>query len=130
MRSKLRELLERSDEFLVRDWEDIYNTVRDAAIGGDMSAARLLFERGWPVRKGRPCAVQIPTIRGLDDAREAVAVISTALGEGTVTLEEAKALADIVAQAKSVLEESEAEKLAVELAAIREKLSRGPRLVA
>jgi len=36
------------------DAKDIVRAVLEAAKGGDMTAARLIMERIFPVRKGRP----------------------------------------------------------------------------
>ena len=44
---------------------DVMQAVVDAAKGGDMRAADILLRRLWPERKGRPMAMDLPSIGGV-----------------------------------------------------------------
>ena len=54
--------------------EDILNAMVGAAKGGDMRAAELVLQRIWPIRKGRPIALTLPTIKSASDVVAAVGV--------------------------------------------------------
>jgi hypothetical protein len=47
--------------------EEILRTMVEAAKGGDMRAAELILSRIWPVRKGRPVSLDLPSIQTAAD---------------------------------------------------------------
>ena len=62
------------------------------AKGGDLKAAEIVLARAWPVRKGRPVALDLPAVSTASGAAAAFAEVLTALAEGRLTPEEAAAV--------------------------------------
>lgn len=84
--------------------EELLQTVVDAALGGDMRAAGILLDRLWPVRKGRPVRLELPTITGASDIASAMSVVIAAMAAGDITPEEADAVSSILNTQARVLE--------------------------
>ena len=59
---------------------------------GDLKAAELVLARAWPVRKGRPVALDLPAVDTASGAAAAFAAVLAALAEGRLTPEEAGAV--------------------------------------
>lgn len=76
--------------------ESVARSVVAKAIGGDMTAARLILERICPPRKGRPLTITLTPIHGLADFATAQAEIIAALAEGELTPEEAGEVAKVL----------------------------------
>ena len=62
------------------------------AVEGDLKAAELVLARAWPVRKGRPVALDLPPVSTASGAAAAFAAVLAALAEGRLTPEEAGAV--------------------------------------
>jgi hypothetical protein len=58
---------------------------------GDLKAAEFVLARAWPVRKGRPVALDLPSVATAQGAAAAFAAVLAALAEGRLTPEEAAA---------------------------------------
>ena len=67
-----------AEKLMQDDAKDIVSAVLEAAKGGDMTAARLILERIFPVRKGRPIYLDLPAVRTAAD----IAAAMTALYHG------------------------------------------------
>ena len=59
---------------------------------GDLKAAEFVLARAWPVRKGRPVALDLPAVDTASGAAAAFAEVLAALAEGRLTPEEAAAV--------------------------------------
>jgi hypothetical protein len=59
---------------------------------GDLRAAELVLARAWPVRKGRPVVLDLPSVSTASGAAAAFAEVLAALAEGRLTTEEAGAV--------------------------------------
>jgi hypothetical protein len=67
-----------------------------AAISGDVAAQKLILERLWPARKGRPVRIKLPTIETAADAAAGIDRVIAAIAEGELSPEEGAALAGIL----------------------------------
>jgi hypothetical protein len=66
--------------------DKIITAVLNAAQNGDVAAARLVLDRIWLPRRGRPLAnIDLPLIDDPDDALRAMSRIIFAVGQGTIT---------------------------------------------
>lgn len=87
----------------------------EAAKQGDMRAAELLLSRVWPARKGRPVSLpDLPAIATPGDLVVALGAIAEAVAGGSITPEEAQAVASVL----------EAQRRAVETADLAERIER------
>ncbi len=59
---------------------------------GDLKAAEFVLARAWPVRKGRPVALDLPSVATAQGAAAAFGEVLAALAEGRLTPEEAGAV--------------------------------------
>ena len=84
------------DRLAESDAEAILQTVLDAARGGDLKAAEIVLSRVWPARKGRPVRLALPPLTSVQDVPGAMAALLAAAAEGTLTPDEAGALASVV----------------------------------
>lgn len=76
----------------------LFRVIMDAAMAGDMMAARIVADRIWPQRKGRPVRLNFPA--GLDPFAS-LGVTIKGMAEGVISPEEAAAVATtLVAQAR------------------------------
>lgn len=76
--------------------EAVVNALVKAAIGGDVSAGRALLDRLVPPRKDRPVLFTLPPLVTATDAPKALAAITGAVADGTLTASEAGDLAGLV----------------------------------
>jgi hypothetical protein len=91
------------------DAEKIVRKVVDAAIEGDMAAARLVLERLVPPAREKPVSLDLPnteTAEGISNAQEAVL---QAIANGELLPGEATTLAAIVENRRKALETQELE---------------------
>ena len=72
----------------------VLRAVVQAAERGDMAAARIVLDRAWPVRRGRPVRFALPALESLADVPRATAAT---VADGTLTSEEAAGLAGVLA---------------------------------
>ena len=82
---------------------DIMRTVVDAAKDGDMRAAELILARLWPIRKGRPVAIDLPPVSSASELPAAFASVIQAVSQGQLTPDEAASVTAILdAQARAI----------------------------
>lgn len=77
--------------------EAVLRSVLAAAKAGDMAAAKVLLDRVWPARKGRPMRFALPALESLADVPRATAAIAAAVAAGELTTDEAAGLAGVLA---------------------------------
>ena len=82
----------------------VMQAVVDAARGGDMRAAEILLSRLWPQRKGRPVALDLPALNTALDVSAALAATAAAMAEGTLSPEEAGAVAAVIETQRRAIE--------------------------
>ena len=84
------------EKLMEEDAEGVTRLVIEAAKEGDMTAARLVLERVYPVRKGRPVRLELPEVETAADLPVALSAILSAMGQGEITPEEAVVVANVV----------------------------------
>ena len=75
----------------------VLQAVVRAAEQGDMAAARIVLDRCWPIRRGRPARFPLPPLESLADVPRATAAIAAAVAAGELTSDEAAGLAGVLA---------------------------------
>jgi hypothetical protein len=108
-----------ADNLMRDDAENIVRVVLEAAMGGDMTAARLVLERIAPVRKGRPVYFDLPPVNTADDVGAAMAASTTAMASGDLTPDEAATVASVLEIRRKTIE---TEEFMQRLQAIEEKV--------
>ena len=83
---------------------EVMQAVVDAARGGDMRAAEILLSRIWPRRKGRPVALDLPTLNTAADVSAALAATAAAMAEGALSPEEAGTVAAVIETQRRAME--------------------------
>ncbi|MDA8253813.1 MAG: DUF5681 domain-containing protein [Rhodospirillales bacterium] len=84
---------------------DVLAAAVTAAKAGDMRAAELILSRVWPARKGRP--VSLPDMPSMADAGglvAATAAVAEAVADGTLTPDEAQAVAAVLESQRKAIE--------------------------
>lgn len=89
-----------------------------AAQGGDMVAARIVLDRIWPARKGRPVALDLPEVATSEGVTAAMAAVIEAMAHGTLSPDEASAIASVIEGQRRAIETIELEG---RIAALEEK---------
>ena len=97
------------EKLMEDDAEGVARRVIEAAKDGDMTAARLVLERIYPVRKGRPVHLDLPEIETVADLPVALSALLSAMGHGEITPEEAAVVANVVEAKRRTLETVELE---------------------
>ncbi len=82
----------------------VLTSVVTAACGGDLNACRIILDRCWPARKGRPVVLELGELRTAGDVVRASGLIVSAAASGALTIEEAEGLASIVEAHRKSLE--------------------------
>ena len=93
--------------------QDLLKSVVSEARAGDMTAARIILDRVWPARKGRPVTFTLPPVTSAQDIAKAIGGILEAVASGLLTIDEGQGLAAIL----------ESQRKALELAEIEERLT-------
>jgi hypothetical protein len=68
----------------------------EKALEGDLTALRLCLDRICPVRRDRPVAFELPTLRSTSDAVLAMSAVTAGIAEGEITPSEAGELSKLV----------------------------------
>jgi hypothetical protein len=84
--------------------EHLVQKVLELAQAGDVPCLRMVVDRLWPVRKGRPVNVVMPPINTSQDIFPAIASIWTAIREGRLTPDEASALSIVIDRSIQAIE--------------------------
>jgi hypothetical protein len=84
------------EHMMCSDLEQIVATCLQLARGGDMAAIREILARVAPVRKGAPVAIDMPAIRSVADVPSAMAKLAEHVAAGSLSPEEAAAVAAIL----------------------------------
>jgi hypothetical protein len=99
--------------------EEILTAVIAAAIAGDIAAARLIFERIWPPRKGSPVTIDLPDVSDVTATGEAVAKVIAAVSRGELSPDEGASIASLIEARRSA---ADLEMIASRIAALELKM--------
>ncbi len=95
-------------ELLAGDAERVVNAVVQAAIGGDMAAAKLIFDRILPKRSCRPLeGLILPPITTVAEAVGAINALASAALQGIISAAEAAELCAVIECSRRVVETAE-----------------------
>ena len=97
------------DELAKGEAPTVLAKVVDAARDGDMRAAEIILARVWPVRKGRPVALDLPAMESAADVVRALSVVAAEMASGNITPEEAQAVAAVLEGKRRAVETVELE---------------------
>jgi hypothetical protein len=89
--------------------EAIIGAMADRAAQGDTAAAALILSRVWPARRGRPTPLPLPSVRTAEDTAQALAAVVAAISDGTLTPEEAAAVAGVLETHRKAIETQQLE---------------------
>src|SRR5215831_12370984 len=84
--------------------EEILRKTLEDAKRGDANARKLVLDRIWPVRKGRPVALAMPPIDTAEDLVKALGFLASAVGSGELTPDERAALATVFETKRKAIE--------------------------
>lgn len=98
-----------AEALMAGDIETVTKAVLLAAMSGDMQAARLIFERMAPVRKGAPVVFDLPKIDTAADVAAATGAVAQAVAAGDLSPEEGQAVAGILEVRRKAIETVEHE---------------------
>ena len=85
--------------------EQLIQKALELAQKGDVACLRMVLDRLWPVRKGQPLNIDLPSPKSSADVLDVVSKLWTAIGEGRLTAEEASALSLVVERSMQVINE-------------------------
>jgi hypothetical protein len=95
--------------------EELIKKCVDMAMGGDGAAMKLCLDRLISPRKDRPVSLELPQIKNMDDATNAMAIIANAVSDGSITPIEGQVLSSIIENYRKTIETTELEKRIGEL---------------
>ena len=97
------------DKLAEGDGEEILRKTLEDAKGGDFNARKLVLDRVWPIRRGRPIALGLPNIATATDVLAALSVVADAVGAGEITPDEGTAVAALLEVKRKAIETVELE---------------------
>jgi hypothetical protein len=84
------------EQLMIDDAERVAKRVIEAALKGNMVAAKLVLDRAIPPRKDRSVTIDLPPLATAADVLTATAKIIAAVAAGAITPDEGSALAGLV----------------------------------
>ena len=90
--------------------EDIIRAMSDRAAQGDTAAAQIILSRVWAPRRGRPTPLSLPSVRTAADTTAALGAVVAAIADGTLTPEEAHAVAGVLETHRKSVETADLER--------------------
>jgi hypothetical protein len=108
-----------AEKLMADDAEGVVRKVIEAAMAGDMAAARLILDRIAPPRRGRPVAIALPSVTSAGGVTAALAAVIAAMGDGTLSPDEAAAAAAVIEVQRRTIDTVELE---ARLRAIEERI--------
>ena len=107
---------EMAEELMRKSAEAIMRTVCEAAVAGDMAAARMVVDRLVPIRRGRPVKFDLPK----GDVVEVLTGVVAAVSNGDLSPDEGQSVAAIIEGKRRAIESAEFEE---RLSAVEKMLS-------
>ena len=99
--------------------EAVLQSVLMAAKAGDMGAAKVLLDRVWPARKGRPVRLELPEMRTPADLAAALGAVAGAVARAELSPEEGAAVAAVLESQRRAIETAQLEQRIAALEAAR-----------
>ena len=95
------------DKLAEADGEEILRATLNDAKAGDPNARKLVLDRIWPIRKGRPVSLSLPSIATGADVVAALGLVAEAVGAGELTPEEGASVASVLEIKRKAIETAE-----------------------
>jgi|GEM_PF-1144348 len=95
------------EQLMVDEGESLIRKALELAQGGNVRCIQICLNRILPSRPGRPVDISMPAIEGTRDLVPALAAITNAVADGSLTPEEANQLMKLVEVCASVLKVTE-----------------------
>ena len=93
----------------------VLDAVLTAARNGDVAAARVILDRVWPARRGRPVQLDLPGVTTAEGVTAALAAVVQAMAAGSVTPEEGASLSAVIEAQRRAIETADLERRIVAL---------------
>ena len=103
------------DRMAESEGEEILRKTLEDAKNGEPNARKLVLDRIWPIRKGRPVALNLPSIATGADVVAALGLVAEAVGAGEITPDEGAAVAAVLETKRKAIETSDLERRISEL---------------
>jgi hypothetical protein len=84
------------DRAAVEVHRELMQVVLEQARAGNLEATKMLWARIWPVRRGRPVAVDVPSIARAEDVSPAKRAVAEAVLSGDITATEAQPILRLI----------------------------------
>lgn len=81
-----------AEQFLESSLEGVCKSIEQAALQGNMFAAKMILERFLPTRKDRILRIDFPEIQDIEDILKALKTIVNAVGSGEISPSEGESL--------------------------------------
>lgn len=98
--------------------EEIARAMITKAKGGDAIAARAIFDRVWPPRKGARIQFDLPEVSKAEDLPGALAVVNRQVADGEISPDEAAVVVGLLEAQRKAIETND---LAARIAALEER---------
>jgi hypothetical protein len=99
-----------AEQLMEEDAESVVRAVIKAAQGGDMAAAKLIFDRVCPVRRSRPTPFDLPNdATTSSDILELLGSVVKAMANGDLSAEEGQAITSVIEAKRKAITEARRE---------------------
>lgn len=104
-----------AEAILAEDAEAVIRKVIEKAKEGDMGAAKMVFDRIAPIRKGAPVHIKIASVSDAAGVAQATQNVLEAVASGSLTPDEATAISGLLEARRKAIETMELERRITEL---------------
>jgi hypothetical protein len=87
--------------------EELVQKVIELAQAGDVSCLRMMLDRLWPPRRGRPIKLDMPPLKTSADVLNSITLLLNAIAQGHLTPDEASALSLVAERSMAVISQQE-----------------------
>ena len=87
--------------------EQLIQKALELAQAGDVACLRMVLDRLWPVRKGQPVNIDLPSPKSSADVLDVVSKLWSAIAEGGLTADEASALSLVAERSMQIINQQE-----------------------
>ena len=94
---------------------EIVQRVIAEALDGNLFAAGLILQRVWPIRRGAPVRLALPSVETAADLPRAIAAVTAAVAAGELTPDEGSSIVTIMEAQRRTIETCELEKRITDL---------------
>jgi hypothetical protein len=92
------------EQMIEGEAESLTRKLLDLALAGNPRSLQFALDRLLPKRNGRPVVLDLPPVKTMDDVVAAMAAVTTAVGAGDISAEEAAQLILVLEKSAKALE--------------------------